>query len=246
MQPVVNIEKVSFDYSGRSVLEDIDLALYAGDFAALIGSNGAGKSTLFKLILGELTPKAGHISILGQDTERFHDWPKIGYVPQSGLSGMADFPATALELVQANLYAKIGFLRRATRQHRELALEALEKVGMRDYAGRMIGQLSGGQQQRVLIARVLVNNPAVLLLDEPVTGMDDNAARQLYALLQELNRQEGLTILMVTHDLEKGTRIAGRVFCLECGSVVELSRDQLEHELSHRHTHPQREGECNA
>lgn len=242
---VLETRDLCFSYGDIPVLSGINLELEQGSFAALIGSNGAGKSTLLKLLLGELTPTAGSIHLLGQEFRQFRDWTKIGYVSQDGLGRHADFPASVQEIVQANLFAEIGLFRLPRKEHREKVRHALELVGMADYAGRLIGELSGGQRQRVLLARALVSSPRLMILDEPTTGMDWSSGEAFYRLLSDLNRETGLSILMVTHDVTRITSLVSHIFCLECGTMAHLTPEQLRDENAHRHIHPtvNKEGE---
>lgn len=235
---VIEVNNLSFSYGNGPIFSKIGFSVYRGDFAALIGANGAGKSTLLRLLLGELPLQAGSIRLFGQDIQTFRDWPKIGYVPQNGFSANADFPATAEEIVQANLFSQIGLLHFPKKEHREKTRRALERVGMGAYAKRLIGNLSGGQRQRVMLARVLVSGPELMVLDEPTTGVDARAVQSLYELLSRLNRESGLTIVMVTHDIGRASGYVSRTLCLEEGSLVELRREQLRDELMHRHKHP--------
>jgi zinc transport system ATP-binding protein len=235
---VVRAENISFQYGDAPIFSRVGFSLSAGDFAGVIGANGAGKSTLLRLLLGELSPASGEICLFGTDVRRFDAWPRIGCLAQNGLSSGANFPATAEEIVTANLFSKIGFLRFPGREHREKAREALARVGMEACAGRMLASLSGGQRQRVLLARVLVGEPELLLLDEPTNGVDAETVASLFALLARLNRETGLTIMMVTHDIARAAEYVTRIFCLEDGSMVELDKAQLHRELSHKHTHP--------
>lgn len=239
LSSMIEADKLTFGYTAEPILYDVGFLVHKGDFAAIIGSNGTGKSTLLKLLLGELIPKNGSIRLLDEDIRHFKRWSEIGYVPQNAVQTTAGFPATAEEIVSANLYAQIGLLRPITKRHMEQARQALALVGMQDYAKSMIGNLSGGQQQRVMLARVLVNSPKLMLLDEPTTGVDASAAQSLYELLAKLNRETGLTIVMVTHDIIHAAGYVSRTLCLEQGSVVELDRGQIAHELSHKHKHPQ-------
>lgn len=240
MSNVIEVENLSFSYGSEPIFTKIGFSVSKRDFAAIIGSNGAGKSTLLRLILGELAPAGGSIRLFDQDIRQFRGWPKIGYVPQNGLQSGANFPATAEEIVKANLFSQIGLLRFPKKEHRDKTLRALELVDMAAYSRRMIGELSGGQQQRVMLARVLVSDPELMVLDEPTTGVDAETVQSLYELLSRLNRDTGITIVMVTHDIGRAANYVSRVLCLEEGSLVELDRGQVDEELSHKHKHPAR------
>jgi zinc transport system ATP-binding protein len=238
MHNAIEAENLSFSYGNEPIFTKIGFSVYKGDFVAVIGSNGTGKSTLMKLILGELAPTDGCIRIFNQDVSKFKDWPKIGYVPQSGLQSADSFPATAEEIVTANLFSQIGLMRFPKKKHLDKAQQALELVEMGAYSKRMIGELSGGQRQRVMLARVLVNDPEIMILDEPTTGVDARTVESLYELLSSLNRETGLTIVMVTHDISRASNYVSRVLCLEEGSIMELGKEQIAEELSHKHKHP--------
>ncbi len=222
---IISIKNLCFGYENVSVLSRISLTVEHGDFVGIIGSNGAGKSTLLKLVLGLLKPESGSIELFGSNVCEFKDYNKIGYIPQNSASLAAGFPATVEEIVKANLFSQIGFLRFPTKKHTALVKRALETVGMQTYAKRMIGELSGGQQQRVMIARVLVNNPQILFLDEPTTGVDAAASEALYALLEQLNRESGITVVMVTHDVERVARSAKRLIRIEPSGAWEVEAD---------------------
>lgn len=238
MPKAIEAENLSFSYGYEPIFTKIGFSVYNGDFVAVIGSNGAGKSTLMRLILGELTPSGGYIRLFGQDVSRFKNWPEIGYVPQAGLQSAVSFPATAEEIVTANLFSQIGLMRFPKKKHRDKALKALESVGMGAYSKRLIGDLSGGQRQRVMLARVLVNDPKLMILDEPTAGIDTKTVESLYELLSSLNRETGLTIVMVTHDMGRASNYVSRILCLEEGSLMELAREQVAEELLHKHKHP--------
>jgi len=238
MQGIIEAENLGFGYGGEMIFSKVGFAVRRGDFAAVIGSNGAGKSTLLRLILGELAPSEGGIRLFGEDAARFRAWKRVGYVPQNAPRAGADFPASVREIVEANLYAQSGLFRLPGRALRRKAAEALEKVGMEGYERRLIGELSGGQQQRVMLARVLVGEPELMLLDEPTSGVDAGTIDALYALLRKLNREKALTVVMVTHDVGRAAGFANRVLCLEEGSLVELMPRQVSEELRHRHKHP--------
>lgn len=238
MSNVIETGKLSFAYGDVPVLSDVTLGLKPGGFAALIGSNGAGKSTLLKLLLGELSPTSGVVRLLGQRPDQFKSWTKIGYVPQEGLGKHTDFPASVSEIIQANLFSEIGLFRFPGRKHREKVQQTLELVGMGGYEKRLIGELSGGQRQRVMLARALVSMPEVMILDEPTASMDPESADAFYQLLSDLNRTAGLSILMVSHDVERVCGYVSIVYCLEHGTLVELTPHLLEEEATHRHHHP--------
>ncbi len=210
-QPLA-VHDISFSYSDTDVLRDVSFQVNRQDFAGIVGSNGAGKSTLLKLILGELIPQVGEIRIFGKTD--FSNWERIGYIAQNNADLNPAFPATVLEVVQANLYRKVGFGRPVKREHQALALDALGLTGVRDLAKKRIGELSGGQQQRVFLARALVNRPELLILDEATSGIDERSEGLFYDLLEKLKQEMGLTILMVSHDMAAVTAHANRLFCL--------------------------------
>ena len=197
----IESHNLSFSYGTLPVLENVSFSVPEGSYTALIGANGAGKSTLLKLLLGELTPTSGALSLLGQPIRSFRDWPRIGYVPQGTQAGYADFPASVSEVVSAGLYKKIGLFRFANASHRKEIARALSLVGMDGFEKRPIGDLSGGQRQRVLLARALAGQPSLLILDEPMTGVDAQNAAAFRELLHRLNRETGITVLLVTHDI---------------------------------------------
>lgn len=193
---IVELENVSFAYNGQTVLQDVDLKITQEDFVAIIGPNGGGKTTLLKLILGLLKPDKGSIRVLGKSTgEASHH---IGYVRQD-VHINRSFPISALDVV---LMGKLNPRRRWARhtaQDRRDALEALNRMEMAPYAKRRIGELSGGQRQRVFIARALVTQPRLLLLDEPTASIDTKGQAEFFHMLKDLNQE--VTIMVVSHDL---------------------------------------------
>ena len=227
----IEIKNLHFSYGKENVLDGVSLCLKEGRLAILAGENGAGKSTLLRLLLGELpigeNPKGdqeegsgdGSIEILGQDIRQFKDWSSISYVPQNGMGGWKDFPASVEEIVRANLYKQIGLFRFAGKKERQQVRAALAQVGMEEYQNRLIGRLSGGQQQRVLLARALVNEPKLLILDEPTSALDEKNASHFYQLLKKINAEKQLTVLMVTHDLKRASSYADDIRVLEDGRV---------------------------
>jgi zinc transport system ATP-binding protein len=208
--PLVVIDELCFSYSGKEVLHNINLSVHQGDFVAIIGPNGGGKTTLIKLVLGLLKPTRGSIKIKNQ-SPRSND-TAIGYVPQQ-IDHNLSFPATALDIVLMGKHnPRKRSLFRGIQQDREDALIALEKMAIAEFSDRKITDLSGGQRQRVLIARALVANPELLVLDEPTASIDTKGQTDFYKLLKDLN--EDLTILMVSHDLLTVSSYAKSIACV--------------------------------
>jgi manganese/zinc/iron transport system ATP- binding protein len=194
----LSIHDMTVAYHRKPVIWDIDYDAPSGKLVAIVGPNGAGKSTLIGATL-DLVPKAsGVVRFFGQPYSKQRE--RVGYVPQRE-SVDWDFPVSALDVVAMGLYHRIGWCMPVRRQHRELALEAMRRVGMAEYASRQISQLSGGQQQRVFLARALAQNADLYLMDEPFAGVDAATERAIVAILRELRRQ-GKTTLVVHHDLQ--------------------------------------------
>jgi manganese/zinc/iron transport system ATP- binding protein len=196
--PAIDVADLTVAYRDKPVLWDVDLQVPQGILMAIVGPNGAGKTTLLKAVLGLIKPAAGQVLVYGRP------YPEqrrlVGYVPQRG-SVDWDFPTTVLDVVMMGRYGALGWLRRPGPRERDLALEALAKVGMAAFADRQISQLSGGQQQRVFLARALVQDAQIYLMDEPFQGVDATTERAIVTLLQEL-RRAGKTVVAVHHDLQ--------------------------------------------
>lgn len=239
MENVIEAYDLEFSYGQNLIFSQVNFNMKKGDFVSLIGANGSGKSTLLNLLLGEKSPTNGKIRLFNESIEDYKDWSRIGYVPQTGFGFSKDFPASCEEIVRTSLFPEIGLFKPANKEHRDRVIKALELVNMQDYAKRLVGELSGGQIQRVMIARVLVNNPDIMILDEPTTGIDAETVRLLYELLWKLNREKKITIVMVTHDTPNTIDYSNRIMCLEEGSLLELDKVDLKKELEHRHTHPE-------
>jgi zinc transport system ATP-binding protein len=207
---VVEVEDLSFHFDGGpAVLEEVNLEIAAGDFASVIGPNGGGKTTLVKLIIGLLSPTTGRVRVLGQSPVKAR--PRIGYMPQHAMMDPR-FPVRTLDVV---LMGRLGLGRHFgnySRADRDAATGALATVGLEDLGNRPFSNLSGGQRQRVLLARALVTDPELLLLDEPAAGLDQKVEQDFFDLLRELNRR--LTIVLVTHDLGFVAGFVRTVICV--------------------------------
>lgn len=197
-QFIVEIEDMTVAYQEKPVLWDIDLKIPKGILMAIVGPNGAGKSTLIKATLGLIKPITGKVLINGENYESQRK--KIGYVPQRG-SVDWDFPTTVMDVVLMGRYGHVGWIRRLGKKDKDIAKEALVKVGMTNYSNRQISQLSGGQQQRVFLARALAQDADIYFMDEPFQGVDAKTEKAIIEVLQELS-ERGKTIIAVHHDLQ--------------------------------------------
>jgi manganese/zinc/iron transport system ATP- binding protein len=198
MRPVLCVKSLSASYHRNKVLDEVDFQVWPGTMTGIVGPNGAGKSTLLKVMLNLHPRLAGEVSFFGSGYNQVK--ARIGYVPQRG-SVDWDFPTDALDVVLMGLYGQIGWLKWPKRQHKEKAMQALDEMGMADYAKRQISQLSGGQQQRVFLARALAQEAELYFLDEPLAGVDAATERAIMQTLKTL-KEKGKTVLVVHHDLQ--------------------------------------------
>lgn len=209
---IIQINGLSYRYEKENVLEDIQLTVPTGSFLAVVGPNGSGKSTLLKLILGLLKVQEGEVKVFGEEINRFKNWHLIGFVSQKANSFNTGFPASVYEVVGSGLTRKIGLFKFMRQDDHQKIKEAIKAVGLENYMNRNIGELSGGQQQRVFIARALVSEPKLLILDEPTVGVDAQNVQSFYEMLEDLNKVRGITLILVTHDIgtisEKVTHVA--------------------------------------
>jgi manganese/zinc/iron transport system ATP- binding protein len=196
--PPLQVEGLCFAYEQTPVLENISFKIKKGALTAIIGPNGAGKSTLLKTCLGLVRKTSGEVSFFGKSLEQVRQ--KVAYMPQRTAVDWS-FPASALDIVCMGLYRHIGWLRPVTKKHKYLARLALGRVGMEEFAERQIGALSGGQQQRVFLARALIQNPDLYIMDEPFSGIDAASEKNILESLLSL-KGEGKTVLCVHHDLQ--------------------------------------------
>ena len=208
--PVLDIREVWAGYNRTSALEDVSFQVADGEILGIIGPNGSGKSTLFKVILGLLRPWKGEVSVFGEPigTQR----SLVGYMPQMELVDW-DFPVTVGDVALMGRYARLGLIRRPGRADRQASEEALEQVGMAHLRKRLIGELSGGQRRRVLLARALADHPRLLLLDEPLAGLDATAQHQMLDIIRQL-QAGGATVVLSTHDLSCVSNACYHAACL--------------------------------
>ncbi|MCL2065192.1 MAG: metal ABC transporter ATP-binding protein [Candidatus Cloacimonetes bacterium] len=225
----LEIHDLTVAYGTKPVLWDIDLCIPKGKLVAIIGPNGAGKTTLIKSMVGLIKPVSGgvHFQIIEVKKGKFRN--KIAYVPQSG-SVDWDFPATVLDVVMMGRYGHLGWFKTPGRNEKNMALETLDKVGMREYANRQISQLSGGQQQRVFLARALIQDAEIYFMDEPFKGVDAQTEKSIVELLKNL-KTEGKTVIVVHHDLQTVTSyfdwaILINLRIIANGSVEEVFNEQ--------------------
>lgn len=207
--PLLAIKNLYAGYEHETILQDVNLEVYPTDFIGLIGPNGGGKTTLLKVILGLLPPQRGEVRILGSDVQ--HGRRFIGYVPQF-VDSDRDFPISVWETVSLGLVSGWSPFRRFTKQEKARIEESLDVVGISNLSRKPMGELSGGQRQRVFIARALVSDPKLLLLDEPTASIDPNVTQDVYELLGRLN--ENMAILLITHDMMAVSSYTKTIACL--------------------------------
>ncbi len=212
--PIVHVKDVSFRYEEMKVLENISFSVNKGSFVGLVGPNGSGKTTLIKLLLGIEKLQKGSIELFGQPIQKFKNSGEISFVSQKSNSFNRGFPATVKEVVSMGIIKGGKSLLRDKKQELEKVQQALEEVGMLEYINRNIGELSGGQQQRVFIARAIVNEPELLILDEPTVGIDTENVQQFYQLLLRLNKELSMTLILVSHDTAAITTHVNDLLCL--------------------------------
>ncbi|OPY70611.1 MAG: High-affinity zinc uptake system ATP-binding protein ZnuC [Syntrophorhabdaceae bacterium PtaU1.Bin034] len=243
----ISVHGVNFRYDTKDILENISFSVEPGDYVGLVGPNGSGKSTLIRLILGLETPTSGTVFLFGQPLNRFSEWHRIGYLPQKNAALSRFFPATVKEVVALGLVPKRRGLPGAYGE--EALRKAMELMDIVDIRDRLVGELSGGQQQRVLLARALVKEPELLVLDEPTIAIDPEIRERFHAILTELNEKRGVTVLLVTHDTSTIGKYAKKLLYLETSIIFYGGFDEFclskemtdmfgafsQHVICHRH-----------
>ena len=209
---VISLRNVTFGYGDENILDGVNCDILEGDFVGLVGHNGVGKSTLLKIILGALHPQKGTVKLFGIPIKQFHDWDKIGYIPQKAGFSVSHVPITVEEVIKMEDVDD------------KAVDEALASVDILTFKNKLLRELSGGQQQRVFIARALVKKPKLLILDEPTVGVDVKTQEKFYELMQKLNHDYYLTLLLVSHDLHT---ISHQAHC-----VIQLDKKTIPYETN--------------
>jgi zinc transport system ATP-binding protein len=246
---LVNIDGLWVRYNAAEVLRQVSFRVNSGDYVGIVGPNGSGKSTLIKAALGLVSAERGNITLFGAPLDSFSEWRRIGYLPQRLRFFNPNFPATVEEIVGLGLLAGRRLPRKLTPEDRQTIKKTLEYMGIIDIRKRIIGELSGGQQQRVLLARAVVGGPELLILDEPTTALDPETREKFYTLLRNLNRDQGTTVILVTHDTSSIGTYASRFIYVDkeivfdgtfddfCHSeeMTNLFGEYAQHLICHRH-----------
>lgn len=217
----IEVKDLVFSYGKDEVLNKVSFDLNRGDFLTIQGENGSGKSTLIKLILKDLKKDSGQIKLFGEDLENFDDYSKIGYVPQVNDANKIAFPVTGKEFVVLNLYKKFNIFNRPNKKCYKKVEEIFEILNIENLLNIPFKQLSGGQAQKVMIARAMVNDPKLLLLDEPTVGVDEKSKRDFLKLLANLNDKHKISILMISHEMDVVREFSKREIRLKNGRIVD-------------------------
>ena len=202
MNKIYEVEDLSFSYSNTDVLDRIKFNIYEKDFVGIIGANGSGKSTLLKILVSELKNFAGNVKIFGEDIRQFKSFRKIGYVPQVDRDKSVAFPISVKEMVMLNLYGDFNIFNHPKKKHKQMVKDILEMFNLKEFTDKNYNDSSGGQKQRVMIAKAMVHNPDVLIFDEPTVGIDKSSKEEFFHILEHINRDHGITIIMVTHEMD--------------------------------------------
>lgn len=245
---VVSVKNLAVRYNASDIFSGVSFIVEPGDYVALAGPNGSGKTTMIKTILGMIRPAAGDVFLFGNHISEFDKWHKIGYIPQR-LNFNPHFPATVKEVIAMGLIPKMSFPKAIAKSHESAIDRVLSMMDIADLKKRNIGELSGGQQQRVIIARALINEPELLILDEPTTAVDPDTRERFFSILSDINRNKNVTIVLVTHDTGSAGKYASKFlyfdreiifygtfkdFC-ESKNMSEYFGHGSQHLICHRH-----------
>lgn len=221
----IQLKNVSFGYSNEKIIDDISLDIEQGSMISISGENGSGKSTLLKLILGQLKAENGTIKLLDKYIHTIKSFKEIGYVPQIQNYNDVKFPITARELVALNLYEDFGLFKIPKKIHKEKAEKILNEMGLQDYINTPFNELSGGFKQRAMIARAMINNPKILILDEPTSGVDQQSKLTFLKLIDKMNKEKNMTIIIVTHEtnlIENNLKI-DKIYKMQEGKLINVT-----------------------
>ena len=218
--PIFDVKNLNFSVRDQKILSNISLEIYAQEYIAIIGPNGGGKTTLIRILLGLDKPTSGDVKIFGKSIRDFKEWYKIGYVPQRATHVDASFPGTVEDVVNMGRTSQRGLFSSMSSEDRAIVIDAMQKMDVYNLKDKMIGTLSGGQRQRVMIARALASKPEILILDEPNTGVDMASQKRFYSLLKQLNTQEKITIVFITHDIGVIADDIARLFTINEKAII--------------------------
>lgn len=219
---MVKVDHVHFSYKADKVITDLSMEVKKGQLVSILGENGSGKSTLLKLILGQLKPLSGTVTLLGKTADQMVSFKEIGYVPQVQNAKDIAFPITVLELVVLGLYESFSLIKIPRKKHKDKAKEILEELGLSPYLNAPFNELSGGLRQRAMIARAMINDPKILILDEPTAGVDEESKKAFLELLESMNKEKGITIIIVTHELQTIEEVLtlDQIYRMEEGRII--------------------------
>jgi zinc transport system ATP-binding protein len=218
---LIAAKNLSLAYGKNRIIDSANFAIEQGDFVCVVGANGSGKSTLIKAMLGLIKPVNGKI-IFGDDLEK----TKIGYLPQASKIDQG-FPATVMEVVQSGALGRLGKKVFYQKEDKNVALESLKKLHIEKLKDKSFMDLSGGQRQKVLLARALTATTKLLILDEPSNNLDPSSRKSFYEILQELNKEQNLTIIMITHDLDADDLIGNKIIAIKEGNVTQETTEKF-------------------
>ncbi len=228
MGPVLEVRDLAVERGKDMVLEGVSFTVEEGDYVGIVGPNGGGKTTLLMAMLGQLPRARGEIKLFGKDIDSFDEWTRLAYVSQSAINFDPAFPLTVRELVGLGRVTRKNLGRRLTKDDWLRVDASLDYMGISEIADRRIGQLSGGQKQRLFVAKALVRDPKLILLDEPVAGVDASTQERFYQKLSDLNVDMGMTILIVSHDLSTVFCRMSHVMCVHKEVDYSLITEDLE------------------
>lgn len=237
--PLIEVKNLSLGYESQAIVENLNFQVNEGDYLCIVGENGSGKTTLMKTLLGLMEPMKGTIKE-GDGLKK----KEIGYLPQHTLI-QKDFPASVREIVLSGCQGRSGFSPFYSKEDKKLAEENMERMGITNLADKCYRNLSGGQQQRVLLARALCATRRILLLDEPVSGLDPKVTREMYELISELNK-EGVTIIMISHDVEAAVKYADHILNIGEEAFFGTKEEYLESNIGKAFLMKRKGGEENA